>query len=83
MEKRQRSFPLENDGCLLGMGVQDTAGTHENLQRNADGGASAFGSSATVSTVSAVVSIFVSFVSQPFGCSGKLMRLPRSNVDDK
>ena len=41
------------------------------------------GSSATVFTVSAVVSIFVSFVAQPFGCSGKLMRLPRSNVDDK
>jgi hypothetical protein len=33
VEKRQRSFPLENDGCLLGMGVQDTAGTYENLQR--------------------------------------------------
>jgi hypothetical protein len=30
VEKRQRSFPLENDGWLLGMGVQDTAGTDEN-----------------------------------------------------
>ena len=28
--KRWRSLPLENDGCLLGMGVQDTAGTYEN-----------------------------------------------------
>jgi hypothetical protein len=30
VKKRERSFPLENDGWLLGMGVQDTAGTHEN-----------------------------------------------------
>jgi hypothetical protein len=31
VEKRQRSFPLENDGWLLGMGGQHTAGTHQNL----------------------------------------------------
>ena len=30
VEKRQRSFPLENDGRLLGIESQRTAGTHEN-----------------------------------------------------
>jgi hypothetical protein len=30
VERRQRSFPLGNDGWLLGMGLEDTAGTHEN-----------------------------------------------------
>jgi len=30
VEKRQRSFPLENDGWLLGMEVSTTGGTYQN-----------------------------------------------------